>query len=1749
MRVHPVFLAGLLPTGALWAELLNPGFERGFEGWQVAWNPAAIEEAAAHGGRKCVLLDLTGAMRRPDKPAQVSQVVRIDQREPAPVRVGGWAKTHGVDLAEEGSYCRIRVLVGFQDGSVRANADHRRQSMNLTFSGTSDWQYRERTLVFDKPVRSVTFLLQGFRCAGKVWFDDMALETLGSAPGGTPGSLLEPCRLDVAPDRVTLENKFLRAVVSLQGGRIISLVDKRNGRDYTSSAKTNGIGKDALSEISMRSFWGESYSLKGQEASPDLASVTLVGESGAMPYFRFEKAFTLRRDSSSLTMDMTLVNTPEAMVERYFSFRHHNGIRTPGEKMLCLVPTSQGVSATEQGSVADVYHRDVVAGWAAAVGKESGSGLLFTVDYGALDFFYNWFGQETTLEYFFKTVKVGEGREWSTRIGIMPLSKMSAINGAVLGLAAGFVGLAGKHAEARPARLNLQVASDTARRVQLEIRAEVLPSRRERVVRKTTALLSPAGTLSLPVEWAKPAPGTNVLHCDIRDAKGEKLLLRVSQVVAFGTSTGQHVFKPEREKIPTVEGVFPLELSEDFVTPHVKWAKPLPDGKIRVLGIVSTFNCRELVELAQRLDMDFSVAGFGPCARYFNRYTTKHSNAWLRRLLEEDYDLIIIDGLNWKKLVDPGNRKAVIEKVKRNTSLLYTFPTNLTPAMAEILPLKSPKGRYPATGDVKVNGTHYITTGVPLGALPPFWTFAWQAEEPLLSCGDWPLLAGRQLAKSRVVAFGYPVGIPGRLDVDWWQHGGLTPTPPTIAQRDDENLNYPYWEYYYLLLARAARWAVSREPKSMIEAIEAEPGRATVTLGHRGPAITAQLEWELRNGSYRSLGKGVSKLKIEPGRRQVELVLPGPRAGTGLLHLRLLGEERVLDGAAVRITAPFPVRITRIDGAFTQNGSKAQLAGTVDVSGNCALELSLLDVDDREVAAATVPGEPGQIDFGLTFEDPIYRAYRLLVTPVVDGLTGDTLAKELFLPLPRRRYDDYTVISWLHDYRYLHKPFYLEDLLYRRLREFGFREFAMLTSGGAWSHLPTAARFLWRHGANVAVNNVSPLHLKKKYFDDNRRAYQRTGSRECLHRQPCLDDPKYLQATRERVDRITGVLDHFKPSRYTFGDENSITMWGQPFDFCFHEATLRKLRAAMRKTFGNIEKLNRVWDRNLASFDEVVPDTTDQAKASGNYASWLEHRRQMERSVVEFYRYVRDCLRQKDPGALIAVSGTQNPSAYTGFDWYQVMEVFKTESMLPYGGIQTELLSSFASPDFRCYPWGAGYSGFGPKLNYRIWEAAFHYRGSGCSFYEDRTATNPDMTTSRQGAAMLKATVDLRRGLGKLLLGTEPLHDGIAIAFSPDSLKIATITEQRAKFDNSVVGWRDLLAWAGYTFRFVDPAQFGGLADLGIRALILPYTLVLSRTEVNRLRSFVAAGGWIIADAGAGAFDGHGRPSGYAAESLFGVRAGGGDLLPGELEYGTLSLRVTVADAKVAQAGASALGSVGRSSALFRRKIGKGGVFYLNFLLDQYPMAKLSRPENLRYQALLASLLEQCGVEHALAEIQQAERSLARSHRLFAFRQGPARYLGIIREPQAPAEDSRLTVKLARKFHVYDARRQEYLGNVDRYTCELVPAEAALFALLPAKIDRVQLRIERKAVRPGGKQHYLVQTDPRPVFSSVVCVEVYAPDDRLLRIHSTNIAAPNGIASGAFRTALNAQPGTWRVRAVGAVSGKSAESSFVLRGR
>ena len=62
-----------------------------------------------------------------------------------------------------------------------------------------------------------------------------------------------------------------------------------------------------------------------------------------------------------------------------------------------------------------------------------------------------------------------------------------------------------------------------------------------------------------------------------------------------------------------------------------------------------------------------------------------------------------------------------------------------------------------------------------------------------------------------------------------------------------------------------------------------------------------------------------------------------------------------------------------------------------------------------------------------------------------------------------------------------------------------------------------------------------------------------------------------------------------------FGDEQSITGYGgNAVDFCFSEHCLAAFREWLRTQYPSLEGLNGAWGTDFASWNDIVPDTTDE---------------------------------------------------------------------------------------------------------------------------------------------------------------------------------------------------------------------------------------------------------------------------------------------------------------------------------------------------------------------------------------------------------------------------------------------------------------------------------------------------------------------------------------------------------------------------
>lgn len=230
---------------------------------------------------------------------------------------------------------------------------------------------------------------------------------------------------------------------------------------------------------------------------------------------------------------------------------------------------------------------------------------------------------------------------------------------------------------------------------------------------------------------------------------------------------------PERFEIASA----PIE------TPHVKWARPLPGGPVRALCFVPIPSQRDVVELAQRLDMDYELVAFpypimdADMAREFHEHVAG-----------EPFDVILLSKVPLATL--PGETQGLlVAKVREGTGLVNVHST-ATLKTGEIL-------------NVSGNGA-FVETRLALHLLP-------EGAKPKVSVG--------QRGQGRCVQLTYP--------------GGVTCFTPTV---DFEEVDYRDWETYYQLLSRAVLWAAGRKPG--VEILSVWPGPTV----HRRPADPWHIE-------------------------------------------------------------------------------------------------------------------------------------------------------------------------------------------------------------------------------------------------------------------------------------------------------------------------------------------------------------------------------------------------------------------------------------------------------------------------------------------------------------------------------------------------------------------------------------------------------------------------------------------------------------------------------------------------------------------------------------------------------------------------------------------------------------------------------------------------------------------------------------------------------------------------------------------
>src|SRR6185436_11365717 len=466
---------------------------------------------------------------------------------------------------------------------------------------------------------------------------------------------------------------------------------------------------------------------------------------------------------------------------------------------------------------------------------------------------------------------------------------------------------------------------------------------------------------------------------------------------------------------------------------------------------------------------------------------------------------------------------------------------------------------------------------------------------------------------------------------------------------------------------------------------------------------------------------------------------------------------------------------------------------------------------------------------------------------------------------------------------------------------------------------------------------------------------------------------------------------------------------------------------------------------------------------------------------------------------------------------------------------------------------------------------------------------DPDMTYSESARDMGTAFKSLRfEGVGKLLMESSRLGDGIAVHYSMPSVHGASILgyHQRSSDDDDATketsisfaanrdGWVRTIKDLGLQFDFVssDQLEQGGLAAGKYKVLILPLSLALSPKEVASIESFVRAGGVVISDAAAGLMDEHcaWQQNGMMKE-FFGITApvsnkrvfkpSEGPLVVTE-EGARWRLRandlsdLVAAEQDIRAAGGTSLVRVGTTDAVIARRIGKGSTIYLNTLLGKYPKQRAENFGGANYRALINSLLNHAGVRPVI-EVSSADGKRLTQAQVARYTFGDAEILAIVKDNVALAgiagrdgvtvyndvtlgqvARQSITIKLPKKYYVTDVRSGKSFGYTDVVQSSVVVGDGALFSLNPAE-NKLSIAGQTAATRGDHVAFTLSSSLAGP---RLIRFHVFGPDGVMLPVYARNLLMDKTSTSFVLPLALNDVAGLYIIRATDVVTGATAET-------
>jgi hypothetical protein len=1185
--------------------------------------------------------------------------------------------------------------------------------------------------------------------------------------------------------------------------------------------------------------------------------------------------------------------------------------------------------------------------------------------------------------------------------------------------------------------------------------------------------------------------------------------------------------------------------SREIETPHVPWATPYAGGTTKILVAQPWENLREVVELAERADVDYQVIPVtsvdANCADTRGMFDYERED-FLERIKQAQ--VVVLGGIppQW---FDETTWSALLKGVDEGKGLVWVLAKMDHPRIIELLKTKAPLPEYLQHGPASVS-------------LGP-----WAQRDKCL----WTMPHG----KGRIALLDTSLKLSKR-------YSSLTPS---------------YWfgmdEAYYAMLTRLVLWAADRLPTVAVRLIQprfdAAAGIGGTALeckisapqamtgqsirvdfvvrdmsmiyqfpkpngqeGYKGPRVVGKTSWP----QAQWLSQTVQLAGLSTAVKFKMAALPRGHYSVDCQAFDAQGKAFDWDSAYAQVESQPRIRWLQPAKEAYAEGEIAGMSLTFDqaegAKPNVTLQWDVADPHERVLLRGQVPWNKTN-NQEVSFTVPASRSKALWFRVALKR--GDVLLQQhkAFFLIPRRR----------------EKAFYYTGYspLITRLDELGVDSLVL--------------------GPREGNDAIIAEHDLDVYFWDEAPGL-RLDKGDDLVRRPSLTDPAYQVQLVEHFNQLGPLLAREKGIGGLVVDEWEYAYRradGKEHDLDHHPTSLAAFRKFLQKDYGSIEQLNRTWQTKYATWDDVQMVLRKDVNLNGNAAPLVDRMRFLESAVADTFGLINDLARKYDPDLRLGLSGTRPADGYNGYDYWKLHQGHMG-AITNYGGPMPVESDSFHKPGDFTATWQGYGRNYGAAAGAQMWREFILGRSAFINYssYPLYGSHKVDWTIAPGAKTYAQAFAEIDRGMAELIRGGTRLGDKVAIHYSQASIHIARLGLVPGVdpdiFNNNLNSLVQLLEDSGLQPQYVSYEQIerGEVKPGQYRALILPLSTALSDTEAQRLHEYVDAGGTVIADAVCGVFDQHGRArSTGALDDLFGVSHAAPPQYVGRLGTLTLgqrSLSATMGEPAL-RAGAHIGGRLNLDEhrdvpAMIEAAHGKGHVVLMNLTLADYSVVKpggiggeiemITRAKADRrgeLQALFKELMAKAGVTPQVTVERRAAKGVEQLETLTArYADGQAMYVmvqpnlaGAWELDQRRRNDA--TIHLPHVAHLYDLRTGQYNGHDDHLNVTLIEGEPVILALLPYRVLAVSLKTPGQPVRAGQRLDYTVtvSADAR-LGRHEFYITVIGPDGKERRAYADKLDGPHGTVSGSLITALNDPPGQWRIAARDVASGLSGMASFTL---